>query len=63
MRSLLDALLDGAPRPFERPPLPGEVPRNESEFTEEWLELQAERLEFTLVLAALHQRLDRVTFL
>ncbi|MFJ2874579.1 MULTISPECIES: hypothetical protein [unclassified Streptomyces] len=63
VRALLDALLDGAPRPFERPPLPGEVTQDESEFTEEWLELQAERLEFTLVLAALHQRLDRVTFL
>ncbi|OKJ03741.1 hypothetical protein AMK18_00645 [Streptomyces sp. CB01249] len=63
VRVLLDALLDGAPRPFERPPLFSEAPRNESEFTEEWLELQAERLEFTLVLAALNQRLERVTFL
>ncbi|MEW2347557.1 hypothetical protein AB0904_07780 [Streptomyces sp. NPDC006684] len=63
VRALLDALLDGAPKPFERSPLPGEVTQDESEFTEEWLELQAERLEFTLVLAALHQRLDRVTFL
>ncbi|MFD3912151.1 hypothetical protein [Streptomyces sp. NPDC058603] len=63
VRALLDTLLDGAPKPFERPLLPGEAPRHESEFSEEWLELNAERLEFTLVLAALHQRLDRVTFL
>lgn len=63
VRTLLDDLLDGAPKPFERPPLPVEAPRSESEFSEDWLELNAERLEFTLVLAALHQRLDRVTFL
>ena len=63
VRTLLDVLLDGAPRPCERPPLPGETPRSESEFTEEWLELNAERLEFTLMVAVLHQRLDRVTFL
>ncbi|MGV9852868.1 pPIWI_RE_Z domain-containing protein [Streptomyces sp. NPDC003442] len=63
VRALLDTLLDGAPKPCERPPLPGEAPQHASEFSEEWLELNAERLEFTLVLAALHQRLDRVTFL
>nr|WP_145487576.1 MULTISPECIES: ParA family protein [Streptomyces] len=63
VRALLGALLDGAPKPCERPLLPGETSRKESTFSEEWLELNAERLEFTLVLAALHQRLDRVTFL
>lgn len=63
VRALLDTLLDGAPKPCERPSLPGEALRNESEFSEEWLELNAARMEFTLVLAALHQRLDRVTFL
>lgn len=62
VRALLDTLLDGAPKPCERPPLPGEAPQHASEFSEEWLELNAKRLEFTLVLAALHQRLDRVTF-
>ncbi|MGV9786737.1 pPIWI_RE_Z domain-containing protein [Streptomyces sp. NPDC003435] len=63
VRALLDALLEGAPKPCERPLLPGETPRIKSTFDEEWLVLNSERLEFTLVLAALHQRLDRVTFL
>ncbi|MFF8654132.1 pPIWI_RE_Z domain-containing protein [Streptomyces huasconensis] len=67
VRSLLDSLLVGAPGPAQRPaptvkhgkePAPEDIP-----LTEEWRELQARRLEFTLVLAALHQRLDRVTFL
>ncbi|MEU6108080.1 hypothetical protein ABZ853_06640 [Streptomyces albidoflavus] len=63
VRALLDTLLEGAPKPCERPPTPGEAPQRTSDFGEEWLELNAQRLEFTLVLAALHQRLDRVTFL
>ncbi|WP_330241085.1 hypothetical protein [Streptomyces sp. NBC_00525] len=63
VRALLNVLLAGAPKPCERPPLPGETPWKEDAFSEEWLELNAERLEFTLILAALHQRLDRVTFL
>lgn len=67
VRTLLDSLLDGAPGLRQRPPstVPrdGEPPREEVPLTEEWRELNARRLEFTLVLAALHQRLDRVTFL
>lgn len=67
VRMLLDTLLDGAPGSRQRatPTMPGRkqtTPR-ETPFTEEWLELNAQRLEFTLILAALHQRLDRVTFL
>ncbi|MFF3497312.1 hypothetical protein ACFYWS_38970 [Streptomyces sp. NPDC002795] len=67
VRDLLDALLDEAPGPEQRrlsahprkvEPAPGDVA-----LSEEWLELNARRLEFTLVLAALHQRLDRLTFL
>ncbi|WP_431952824.1 hypothetical protein [Actinacidiphila sp. bgisy167] len=67
VRGLLDRLLVGAPGPEQRPApvarrdkkvAPEDVP-----LSEEWRELQAHRLEFTLVLAALHQRLDRVTFL
>ncbi|WP_328671971.1 hypothetical protein [Streptomyces sp. NBC_00328] len=67
VRTLLDAFLDKSPGPDQRPApvvkhgrelAPGDIP-----LTEEWRELHARRLEFTLVLAALHQRLDRVTFL
>ncbi|WP_327730028.1 hypothetical protein OG250_31570 [Streptomyces sp. NBC_00487] len=66
-RALLATLLDGAPGPRQRPtPLPQggkKAASGDTPFTEEWLELNAQRLEFTLILAALHQRLDRVTFL
>ncbi|WP_171162556.1 hypothetical protein [Streptomyces sp. I05A-00742] len=67
VRALLDSFLVGAPGPDQRPspvikrgkgPAPEDVP-----LTEEWRDLNARRLEFTLALAALHQRLDRVTFL
>ncbi|MCM2422130.1 hypothetical protein [Streptomyces sp. RKAG293] len=67
VRVLLDSFLVGAPGPEQRPvpvvrrgrkPAPEDVP-----LTEEWRELNARRLEFVLALAALHQRLDRVTFL
>ncbi|MFJ7266392.1 hypothetical protein ACIQV3_06930 [Streptomyces sp. NPDC099050] len=67
VRALLDSLLVGAPELEQRTlpivkhgrePAPEDVP-----LTEEWRELNARRLEFVLVLAALHQRLDRVTFL
>lgn len=67
VRVLLDQFLVGAPGPGQRAapaakggkePAPQDIP-----LTEEWRELHAQRLEFTLVLAALHQRLDRVTFL
>lgn len=67
-RTVLSDLLDGAPGPSERtlsvarhrgrPVRPTDVP-----LSEEWLDRAALRLEFTLILAALHQRLDRVTFL
>ncbi|MFG2582019.1 pPIWI_RE_Z domain-containing protein [Streptomyces malaysiensis] len=67
VRALLDSLLVGAPGPQQRPPSAArhgkEPAREEVPLTEEWRELNARRLEFTLVLAALHQRLDRVTFL
>ncbi|MFE1995241.1 pPIWI_RE_Z domain-containing protein [Streptomyces parvulus] len=67
VRALLDALLVGAPGPDRRPAPPsrnGRAPAPQDlALTEEWREVNARRLEFTLVLAALHQRLDRVTFL
>ncbi|MEV5796598.1 hypothetical protein [Streptomyces collinus] len=67
VRALLATLLDGAPGPRRRAaPTPQRekgIASRDIPFTEEWLELNAQRLEFTLVLAALHQRLDRVTFL
>ncbi|MCQ8831732.1 hypothetical protein [Streptomyces malaysiensis] len=78
VRALLDTLLVGAPRPRKSvtsTPSEGkheQTAASKSEknglktprrFSEEWLELNALRLEFTLILAALHQRLDRVTFL
>ncbi|MBA0051366.1 hypothetical protein E0L36_10835 [Streptomyces sp. AJS327] len=67
VRALLDSFLVGAPGPQQRPPSTvrqGREPaREDVPLTEEWRELNARRLEFTLVLAALHQRLDRVTFL
>ncbi|PIM72910.1 hypothetical protein CTU88_03480 [Streptomyces sp. JV178] len=67
VRALLATLLDGAPGPQQRAsPLPQrgeEAVSGDTPFTEEWLELNAQRLEFSLILAALHQRLDRVTFL
>ncbi|MEU7296596.1 hypothetical protein AB0A76_25870 [Streptomyces exfoliatus] len=67
VRALLDSFLVGAPGPEQRPtPLTShgrEPVREDVPLTEEWRELNARRLEFTLVLAALHQRLDRVMFL
>ncbi|MBO1330976.1 hypothetical protein [Streptomyces sp. VRA16 Mangrove soil] len=67
VRGLLDALLDESPGPQERPAPAAQrdrgVAAEDVPLSEEWRELQAQRLEFTLVLAALHQRLDRVTFL
>jgi hypothetical protein len=67
VRALLDTLLEGAPGAAERRAPrrsrtgdtdPADVPLSDA-----WLDRSARRLEFTLVLAALHQRLDRVTFL
>ncbi|WP_414506538.1 hypothetical protein [Streptomyces sp. NEAU-L66] len=75
VRALLDTLLDGAPRPKKgapstpseaeqtAPPKSTQTASKAPRFSEEWLELNAQRLEFSLILAALHQRLDRVTFL
>ncbi|MFF3892851.1 hypothetical protein ACFYY3_06595 [Streptomyces sp. NPDC001812] len=67
VRALLDSLLVGAPGPNQRPaPLTGSGGKpalQDVPLTEEWRDVNARRLEFTLVLAALHQRLDRVTFL
>ncbi|MFE5853802.1 hypothetical protein ACFQ61_11390 [Streptomyces sp. NPDC056500] len=67
VRALLDSFLVGAPGLRQRPPSTvrqiGAPAREEVPLTEEWRDLNARRLEFTLVLAALHQRLDRVTFL
>jgi hypothetical protein len=67
VRGLLEDLLDGAPGPDQRPAqAPGACGKTAPEdvpLTDAWLEANARRLEFTLILAALHQRLDRVTFL
>ncbi|MEU7316462.1 hypothetical protein [Streptomyces sp. NPDC007083] len=67
VRTLLDQFLVGAPGPEQRPAPPskdGKEPAlQDVALTDEWRDLHAQRLEFTLVLAALHQRLDRVTFL
>jgi hypothetical protein len=70
VRALLPELLDGAPGlgPGDDWPVP--VARKDhdpipADFrgTEDWFERNAERLEFALLLAVLHQRLSRLTFL
>ncbi|WDT54191.1 pPIWI_RE_Z domain-containing protein [Streptomyces sp. G7(2002)] len=69
VRSLLDTLLTGSPlldgSLRQEAPEPGKPARDPVDTwgTDPWLERQVRRLEFTLVLAALHQRLERVTFL
>ncbi|MFI0711395.1 hypothetical protein ACH4SK_12185 [Streptomyces inhibens] len=69
VRSVLDTLLAGSPlldgSLRQEAPEPGKPARDPVDTwgTEPWLERQVRRLEFTLVLAALHQRLERVTFL
>ncbi|MER5758497.1 hypothetical protein [Streptomyces sp. NPDC002082] len=67
VRALLEGLLEGSPdreqRSMWKLPASRETSAEDTPFTEEWLESNAQRLEFTLILAALHQRLDRVTFL
>ncbi|GHG93921.1 hypothetical protein [Streptomyces rubradiris] len=67
VRGLLEDLLDGAPGPDQRPAqasgAQGKTAPEDVPLTDAWLEANARRLEFTLILAALHQRLDRVTFL
>lgn len=69
VRAVLDLLLrhapilDGSlsqPDPQERD---GDRDNADIWGTEEWYERTATRLEFTLLLAVLHQRLDRITFL
>lgn len=69
VRSLLDDLLTGSPlldgSLRQEAPEPGKPPRDPVDTwgSESWLQREGRRLEFTLVLAALHQRLERVTFL
>ncbi|MFG3281090.1 hypothetical protein [Streptomyces sp. NPDC048111] len=69
VRSVLDELLTGSPlldgSLRQEDPAPGRPDRDPVDTwgSEPWLEREARRLEFTLVLAALHQRLERVTFL
>ncbi|GAA3491740.1 hypothetical protein [Streptomyces cremeus] len=68
VREVLTDLLRGAPGPDEVPPPPKTGHRRPSEpadlrMSPEWWERACARLEFTLILAALHRRLDRVTFL
>ncbi|MGR8007689.1 pPIWI_RE_Z domain-containing protein [Streptomyces hypolithicus] len=69
VRSVLDTLLVGSPlldgSLRQEAPGPGKPARDPSDMwgADLWLEREARRLEFTLVLAALHQRLERVTFL
>ncbi|MFJ2033742.1 hypothetical protein [Streptosporangium sp. NPDC087985] len=68
VRAVLDLLLDGSPLPagsvlaptrrYTGEPDPADVPGSLP-----WYDRTAKRLEFTLLLAALHQRLDRLTFL
>jgi len=69
VRTVLDLLLRHAPildGSLTQPDPPdGEGDRDRADIwaTEEWYERTATRLEFTLLLAVLHQRLDRITFL
>lgn len=67
--SVLNRLLDGspvttgqlpppAPRRDQQTPSPADIPGSSA-----WFERTAKRFEFALQLAALHQRLDRLTFL
>ncbi|MFE3873038.1 hypothetical protein ACFXPX_01410 [Kitasatospora sp. NPDC059146] len=58
VRKVLERLLDGAP---ELDPVDSAAP--EQRGSTAWLECNAERLEFTLLLATLHHRLDQVSFL
>lgn len=67
-RDVLGTLIEGAPgandRPQPRTPSSRRpIPPADLPLSEAWLDRAAMRLEFTLILAALHQRLDRVTFL
>ncbi|MFI7534883.1 hypothetical protein [Streptosporangium sp. NPDC049376] len=68
VRAVLDLLLEGSP--LLDGSLPPPAPRDadvpdpaDTPGTPAWYERTAKRLEFTLLLAALHQRLDRLTFL
>lgn len=69
VRAVLDRLLTGSPATEGR--LPPPRPRRGQDASEPadthgsdaWYERTTRRLEFTLLLAALHQRLDRLTFL
>jgi pPIWI RE three-gene island domain Z len=69
VRAVLDLLLRHAPildGSLTQPdPEDGQDTRDDADTwgTEEWYERTATRLEFSLLLAVLHQRLDRITFL
>ena len=67
---LLAELLDGAPGLQKDDKWPAPTPRKGRDLvpadiraSEDWYDRNAQRLEFTLRLAALHQRLSRLTFL
>lgn len=70
VRILLDELLDGAPGLEREDHWPTPVPRKGRSLIpadirgdDDWYDRNAQRLEFTLVLAALNQRLSRLAFL
>lgn len=69
VRAVLDSLLQHAPildgSLIQPDPQDGEDERGNADVwgSEQWYERTANRLEFTLLLAVLHQRLDRITFL
>ena len=69
LRQVLNGLLDQSPicdgTLIQPEPSSGERQRDQADIwcTDEWYDRTAKRLEFTLLLAVLHQRLTRVTFL
>ncbi|WP_433243521.1 hypothetical protein ACQPYK_39975 [Streptosporangium sp. CA-135522] len=68
VRAVLDLLLQGSPLLDGSPPAPtrrhtGEPDPADVPGSVPWYDRTTKRLEFTLLLAALHQRLDRLTFL
>ncbi|MGX1808346.1 pPIWI_RE_Z domain-containing protein [Nocardia sp. NPDC055321] len=70
VKVLLAELLSGAPGLAKEDNWPAPIPRKGRDLvpadiraSEDWYDRTAQRLEFTLLLAALHQRLTRVTFL
>lgn len=68
VRAVLDLLLQGSPLLDGSPPAPTRRHTGEPEPADvpgsvPWYDRTTKRLEFTLLLSALHQRLDRLTFL